>query len=78
VSRGRDREICPGKCPHIVVGSAIKTIHRLIAKGKENTARLQLLMTFPELTDRQIDLIVAGRNCVGEDVSDRVGIVCRF
>jgi hypothetical protein len=35
-------------------------------------------MTFPELTPEQIDLVVTGRNCRGEDVSETVGIVCRI
>jgi hypothetical protein len=73
-----DHELCPGKCPHMVVGTVIRTIHGLLAKGKEKSARLQLLMTFPELTPEQIDLIVAGRNCRGEEVDGQPGIFCGF
>jgi hypothetical protein len=69
---------CIGPCPHQIVGTLVKTIHGLMSKGKEKSARLQLLITFPELTPEQIDLIVAGRTCRGEDVRDRVGVVCRF
>jgi hypothetical protein len=71
-----DHELCPGKCPHLVVGAAIRTIHGLLVKGREKSARLQLLMTFPELTPEQIDLIVAGRTCRGEAVGDQPGIFC--
>jgi hypothetical protein len=71
-------EVCPGKCPHLVVGTMAKALHGLMAKGKEKSARLQLLMTCPELTPEQIELIVADRNCRGEDVSETVGIVCRI
>jgi hypothetical protein len=69
---------CAGACPHAVVGPLTKVIHGLMAKGKEKSARLQLLITFPELTHEEIDLVVTGRNCRGEDVRDRVGVVCPF
>jgi hypothetical protein len=31
---------------------------------------------FPDLTPAAIDLVVTGRNCLGEAVGDRVGVVC--
>ncbi|MGB8840844.1 MAG: hypothetical protein WCC64_07210 [Aliidongia sp.] len=61
----------------MVVGAAIKRLHGLTAEGREEPARLHLLMAFPELTPRQIDLIITGRNCRGEEVRDKIGIVCR-
>ena len=71
-------EVCPGKCPHLVIGTMAKALHGLTAKGKEKSARLQLLMTCPELTPEQIELIVADRNCRGDAVGDRPGIFCRI
>lgn len=69
---------CAGACPYAVIGPLTRVIHGLMAKGKEKSARLQLLMTFPDLTPEEIDLVVTGRNCRGEDVRDRVGVVCPF
>jgi hypothetical protein len=69
---------CAGACPHAVVGPLTKVIHGLMAKGKEKSARLQLLITFPELTPEEIDLVVTGRNCLGTDVSGSVGVTCPF
>jgi hypothetical protein len=59
-------------------GSGCACDARVMAKGKEKSARLQLLMTCPELTPEQIELIVADRNCRGDAVGDRPGIFCRI
>jgi hypothetical protein len=47
---------------HAVAGPLTKVIHSLMAKGKEKSARLQLLITFPELAHEEIDLV---GNCLG-------------
>jgi hypothetical protein len=70
--------VCSGTCPYQVVGGAIRVIRRLIARDKAEAAHLQLRLTFFELSPEQIQMIMKGRNCRGDDVGDRIGGTCPF